>query len=41
MLKKTLSKSRLSPETLDKVKMGVMLQERKLVRTIAHTYNIG
>lgn len=27
MLKKTLSKSRLSPETLDKVKIGVMLRE--------------
>lgn len=28
MLKKTLSKSKLSPDTLDKVKMGVMLPER-------------
>lgn len=28
MLKKTLSKSRLSPDTLDKVKMGVMLPGR-------------
>jgi len=28
MLKKTLSKSRLSPDTLDKVKMGVMLPWR-------------
>lgn len=28
MLKKTFSKSRLSPDTLDKVKMGVMLPGR-------------
>lgn len=28
MLKKTLSKSRLSPDTLDTVKMGVMLPRR-------------
>ena len=28
MLKKTLSKSKLSPDTLDKVKMGVMLPGR-------------
>ncbi len=29
ILKKTFSKSRLSPVTLDRVKMGVMLQENK------------
>lgn len=31
MLKKTFSKSRLSPDTLDKVKMGVMLPGRAQV----------
>lgn len=29
MLKKTLSRSRLSPDTLDRVKMGVMLRHKK------------
>lgn len=29
ILKKTFSKSRLSPDTLDRVKIGVMLQEDK------------
>lgn len=32
MLKKTLSKSRLSPDTLDTVKMGVMLPRRAQAR---------
>lgn len=31
MLKKTFSKSRLSPDTLDRVKMGVMLPGRAQV----------
>lgn len=37
MLKKTFSRSRLSPDTLDKVKMGVMLPER----SILHDQNTG
>lgn len=32
MLKKTLSKSRLSPDTLDTVKIGVMLPGRAQAR---------
>lgn len=37
MLKKTFSRSRLSPDTLDKVKMGVMLPGR----SILHDQNTG
>lgn len=39
MLKKTFSRSRLSPDTLDKVKMGVMLQGRGQASMRSHFEN--
>lgn len=42
MLKNTFSRSRLSPDTLDRVKMGVMLEEtHNTVTSVFYRSEIG